>query len=213
MTDRAPVLLLHGIGQTADAWQPVIEALPTTLPVLPAPVDLHPDPTGFTLDAAAHRIVGLLDREGIDRAHVCGLSLGAMVALRIAIDAPERTASLILSGGQVCPNRAVMAIQNTIIRMLPARLVTAPGLDKKSMLAVLAAVSRVDLRPELDAVRVPTLVLCGDRDRANLPAARTLAAGIPDAVLTIVPGAGHEWNVDRPREFARHVAEFVEALR
>ena len=56
------------------------------------------------LQTASDAVLTDLQDRGIDRMHLCGLSLGAMIATRFAIDHPQRVASLILSGSQVHPN-------------------------------------------------------------------------------------------------------------
>lgn len=71
------------------------------------------------------------------------------------------------------------------------------------MLSVLRAVRHADFSDRLAEVSAPTLVLCGSKDRPNLPAARRLARGIPGARLRIIPGAGHQSHVQAPEEFAR----------
>lgn len=81
---------------------------------------------------------------------------------------------------------------------------------KPTYLAGLREISRIDLRPRLGQVAVPTLVLCGSKDRANIPLTRELAAGIPGAELRIVPDATHLWNLQQPEAFNRAVAEFVD---
>src|SRR5699024_3753078 len=65
-------------------------------------------------------------------------------------------------------------------------------------LTVLGEVARI--RPHLARINVPTLVLCGPKDRANLPAARTLAAGMPPAQWCVIGGSGHELNSQKPDE-------------
>ena len=131
-----------------------------------------------------------------------------MVTTRFAIDYPDRVTSLVLAGSQVRPSPALMKVQNAIMRLLPTRVVAQPGMSKQRMLAVLRAVGETDFRGELARINVPTLVFCGEKDRANIPAARELAAGISGAELQIVPGAGHEWNVQQPKEFSRRLNRF-----
>lgn len=140
---------------------------------------------------------------------ICGLSLGAMVATRFALDYPDRTASLTLSGGQVRPPRVLMGIQNAIMRVLPERAVAPPGMSKRTLLAVLTAVGATDFREDLSRISAPTLVMCESKDRPKLPAARQLAAAIPNAELQIVPGAGHEWNTQLPEEFSARLNRFL----
>jgi len=164
--------------------------------------------TPFEFAAAADGIVDVLDEHGIEKAHVCGLSLGAMVATQLAIDHPDRVASLVLSGSQIAPNPAMMAVQRGIIRLLPERIATRFGFTRMGWLAVLRAVAEADFRPRLGDIDVPTLVLCGSRDVANLPAARRLAAALPQAELKIVHGAGHEWNTQFPELFTEVIGAF-----
>ena len=117
------------------------------------------------------------------------------------------------SGSQVRPNPALMSVQSAIMRLLPSRLVAPAGMTKAGMLAVLGAVAKADFREELSEIDVPTLVLCGMQDRPNLPAARLLASGIANAELQLVPGAGHEWNTEHPREFSARLNTFYSRFR
>jgi pimeloyl-ACP methyl ester carboxylesterase len=98
--DGEPMLLLH-TGFLADGMAPLVAE--------PALADFRriayhrrgygaSDPTdgpGSMADQASDAL-GLLDALGIDRAHLVGHSLGADVALQVALDAPERVASLVL---------------------------------------------------------------------------------------------------------------------
>ena len=63
---------------------------------------------------------------------------------------------------------------------------------------------RLERLPEM-----PTLVLCGERDRVNLKLSRRLAEALPDARFEIVPDAGHVANLDNPQAFNRLLREFL----
>jgi len=104
-------------------------------------------------------------------------------------------------------------VQNAIVRLLPAKLVAQPGMSKQRMLTVLRAVSETDFRGELAQITAPTLVLCGLKDRPNIPAAKDLAAGIGGAELQLVPGAGHEWNIHQPDEFSARLNAFYRSQK
>lgn len=106
-----------------------------------------------------------------------------------------------------------MTVQSVIMRLLPAGVVSQPGMSKWRMLAVLRALGHTDVRGELAQITAPTLVLCGLNDRPNVPAARALASGINGAELQLVPGAGHEWNVHRPDEFSARLTAFLRIQR
>ena len=104
---EAPSLVfLHGMGFDHRMWAAQLEHLADDYRVL------APDLPGFSsrasndllpLREAAGEVARWLDDVGAAPAHVCGLSLGGMVALHLAHDAPEKVRSLILSGAQVRP--------------------------------------------------------------------------------------------------------------
>lgn len=212
MSQKQTVVFVHGLGETPDAWAHRLATLPegfagvsVAIPGL-APGDLV---GGFSLAGAARGIVGELDRQEIERAHFVGLSLGAMIALQIATDHPQRVRSLTLAAGQVKPPRALMAVQNVVMGLLPARLIEQGGASKTQLLAALRAVAGTDFTARLETVSAPTLVLCGSKDRANLPASRALAAGIPGAELRIVDGAGHQAQLQKPEAFSDALHNFL----
>jgi pimeloyl-ACP methyl ester carboxylesterase len=75
--------------------------------------------------------------------------------------------------------------------------------------AMAQALGEVDTRDLLPRIRVPTLLLWGKADkRAPLSVAQQLRNAIPDAKLVVIPGAGHESNVEQPARFNAAVLEF-----
>lgn len=114
-----------------------------------------------------------------------------------------------MAAGQVKPPRALMAVQGAVFRLLPAKVLEKQGSRKDVMLSVMRAVSRVDFSDRLGEVSVPALVLCGEKDRPNMPAARALAAGIRGAELLIIPGAGHQSHMQAPEAFATLLGAFL----
>jgi 3-oxoadipate enol-lactonase len=87
------------------------------------------------------------------------------------------------------------------------------AIGKRTYQDTLRELAHIDLRDRLAQVKVPTLVLCGDRDRPNLPGARELAGGIGGAELRIVPDAGHLWNLEHPDLFTRTLSDFVDRVK
>jgi 3-oxoadipate enol-lactonase len=84
--------------------------------------------------------------------------------------------------------------------------------DKQSpqdWLHLLGALLDYDGYARLNAIRSPTLVICGDEDRlAPHSDAKKLAAGIRGAVLEVVPG-GHLMNIESPAAFIGHILWFL----
>jgi 3-oxoadipate enol-lactonase len=97
-----PVLLLAGLGQGSWTWRDVVPLLEADGRVLARDVP----GTGSRNEEAARRSIGdmaadardLLRTEGIERAHVVGLSMGGYVAMTLALDEPALVRSLVLIG-------------------------------------------------------------------------------------------------------------------
>jgi 3-oxoadipate enol-lactonase len=202
------LVLLHGIGTGPGAWQPQLDALPDVW----AP-DLVPAyRRGF--GAAVDEVTGLVP-VGAD---VCGLSLGGLVALHVA----QRLAvgRLIVCAGF---DRLPGGLRRRTRALSVAARVMPPGFLHRQLVAELpepnrtrAAEEIAPLRPaelsrlmwqaagsvvEPERITIPMVVVCGERDDANLPLSRALAEKLPNARLEIVPDAGHVANLDNPEAF------------
>lgn len=93
------VVLIHGVGMNRSVWSPQIDALSARYRVVTYDMLGHgesalptPEPT---LDEYASQLEGLLDALHIERAHVIGHSMGALVALEFALTHPSRTRSVV----------------------------------------------------------------------------------------------------------------------
>jgi 3-oxoadipate enol-lactonase len=66
------------------------------------------------------------------------------------------------------------------------------------------------LDPELGAVRAPTLAIAAERDSLCPPrASEIIAAAIPGARVEVIPGSGHQIEVERPAELSRAILSFL----
>jgi 3-oxoadipate enol-lactonase len=100
-----PVLLIHGFTNYALAWAPQLAVLVHAgyRVILP---DLHghgasaPATALCTVADLATDMVALLDHLAIDNAAVCGLSLGGMVALQLALERPDRIAAAVVANSR-----------------------------------------------------------------------------------------------------------------
>jgi 3-oxoadipate enol-lactonase len=224
-----PLVLLHGIGAGHRLWLRQIERFKQTHFVL------APDVPGFTgapvadpLDIRdiANRLTAELDPQTLGPVSLCGISAGASVALAMAARLGSGVSRLIVSAPQVRPPRFMLSLQIAICKLMPEAtlIATASGalrsapeiaaaavedcgaLGKRGLLAAMNALKAMDLRSELSRITSPTVVLCGDKDRVNLPTARAIASALGDARLLIAPGAGHLWNVQAPAQFNETLA-------
>lgn len=211
-TQPSPLVLLHGVGQAPMAWEDVVVALYGSRRLLtPWVPGLRPtEKQVLPLSEGAAALDQQLMLEGMQQVDLCGLSYGAMVATRLAADFPDRVRRLVLIAGQVRPPRLLMRAQTTALKMVPASRLADSGVSKERLLQALEAARSTDLSDALPLILAPTLVLVGAKDKANQPAARTLAEGIPGARLRIVQGAGHALNEDAPTELVQILRDFLD---
>jgi 3-oxoadipate enol-lactonase len=232
-----PIVFLHGVGSDKKVWAPQLEHFGRTRRSVafdyPGYGDSDPAPDGTSRDDYAAAIFAAMDVLGIELAHVCGLSLGGVVAIAMHALAPQRCASLILADtfavhpdGRGIYERSVAASAD-LRALAEARVdfLLAPGaLDDvrsevvETMASIDPAAYRIgaeavwlaDQRDSAAAIDVPTLVLVGEADRVTPPElSRELAAIVPGAKLETIPGAGHIANLERPAEFDARLEEFL----
>lgn len=205
-------IFVHGLGQTASAWDKVLERLERQ-PECACP-DLPELIRGKEVRQYAELyeiFSGCCDRVS-GPVHLCGLSLGGILALNYAIDHPDRVLSLVLIGAQYKMPKGLLRFQNVLFHLMPGSMFDQIGFGKQDYISLSKSMMELDFSGELDKLLCPVLVLCGDRDRANQKAAHGLAQRIPNAKLTIVENAGHEVNVDAPERLAELIDGFWEGL-
>ncbi|MFZ5719432.1 MAG: alpha/beta fold hydrolase [Pseudomonadota bacterium] len=98
-----PLLLMHGISDSAPSMRPLMEALPPNIRAIAITHRGHGEsskPIGpYTIDVMADDVEAVLDRLGINRAVVLGHSMSSIVAQRFASTRPDRITGLVLVGG------------------------------------------------------------------------------------------------------------------
>jgi 3-oxoadipate enol-lactonase len=232
-----PILFLHGVGSDKSVWAPQLAHFGTTRRALafdyPGYGDSDPAPADANRDDYAAAILAAMDSLGIDSAHICGLSLGGVVAIAMHALAPERCESLILAdtfavhpdGSGICERSLAASADLRALAEARVDFLLAPGASAhvrsevvETMAAIDPAAYRIgakavwlaDQRDRAAAIDVPTLVLCGEADKVTPPELSTeLAALIPGASSELIAGAGHISNLERPAEFDAAVERFL----
>jgi 3-oxoadipate enol-lactonase len=207
-----PLVLLHGLGQSPIAWQDVVSGLGAGRPMTaPWMRGLKPkDPVGFDLGAAAAGVADELELQGIQQADFLGVSVGASVALRLAVERPSLVGRLVLGSPLVRPSKGALRMQKLAMRLMPESKLVDGGVSRPRMLAVLDALKGFDGTESLREVTVPVLLVVGGRDKPGAAASQQLAALLHDSEVAVIEGAGAVLNTEAPRELARLATTFLE---
>ena len=104
-----------------------------------------------------------------------------------------------------------MTLQRWALKLVPARRLANQGASKDKLMEALGDAGRFDASGSLSQVACPTLVVCGSRDRVNLPASRLFEAQIPGARLEIFERSGHSPPLEEPERFQQVVRGFLDA--
>jgi len=238
--DLTPIVFLHGVGSDKSVWHLQLDHFGRTRRTVafdyPGYGESDPAPKGMTRDDYASAIISAMHELGIDRAHICGLSLGGVVAIAMHHADADRCASLILADtfaahpqGRAIYERSVTASENLralaearvdVLLAQPAAprvrrevVETMANIDPAAYCIGAEAVWLADQRDRSAAIAVPTLVLVGDQDLITPPELSSKLAGlIPGASIQLIEGAGHIGNLEKPDEFNHAVESFVREL-
>ncbi len=210
------LILIPGLAGDAAMWR---EQLQTLAPWQPRVADVH------TREDSIPGMAAALLREHAGPLVLCGASMGGMVAMEAARQAPERIAGLALLGTDARPDSPEMtALREAAIVLFAqgrAREViepniamafhpeNAPALSAAYLEFVLGAGAEQLIRqnraviarpgPHLPRLQCPVLVLCGEADLLTPPErSREIAALVPQAQLVMVPRCGHMLTMERP---------------
>jgi 3-oxoadipate enol-lactonase len=235
------LLLLHAFPLDSRMWRPQVDVFGADVHIV-APN--HPGfgaegegPDVLTMALAAESAIDALDAAGVDRAIVCGLSMGGYVALELWRREPGRVMGFVLAdtrsgadGDEAAANRRALAERvrregkdffadgppgllsdhapDDLRRLV--REIIADQSAEAIAAASLGMADRPDSGPDLPGIDVPTLILTG-ADDTLIPSAVSaeMAQAIPGARLGVIERAGHISNLEQPGEFNRLLGEHV----
>jgi 3-oxoadipate enol-lactonase len=225
----APVLVLgNSLGTSRMVWEQQVAALGERFRLLRFELPGHGGsaawPGSYSIAGLGAGVLALLDSADVDRAAYCGISLGGMIGIWLAANAPDRIGA--------CTSACLPPAEGWRTR---ADLVRAEGLaaisgpsagrwftaefahrepevvtsfigelertDPSGYAGCCLAIADMDLRADLSSIKAPTLVISGADDPATPPEhGAIIAAGIGGACQIVVEGAAHLANVSSPDE-------------
>lgn len=201
------VILIHGSGHKASSWQKTLSFLDHQEDILCPELSAILNGREASFPNLRAAFAQYCAQAGVP-VHLCGLSLGGILALDYALDHPENVKTLVLIGTPHKVPKFAFALQNVVFRLLPKSTFTSMAFDKKDTFALGNSMKNLDFSGRLGEVQCPTLILCGEKDGANLKSARFLAGHIPGAELQVLENTGHVVNEENPRALAERLNAF-----
>lgn len=239
----APALLfINSLGASLEMWDDQLDALGERYELIRYDARGHGKSTAgarqeYTLEQLAQDAIAVLDACGIARAHVCGISLGGMTAMTLALHAPDRVLKLALCNtsthmppkdawqsriDDVLKNGMSAVTEGTLERWFtPAFREAKPdtidrvrtmlmSTDPRGYAACAAAIRDMDLREAISPITAKTLVISGAVDPATPPThSEHIASKITGAKLVTFDCA-HLSNIECAKEFNAALLEFLD---
>lgn len=235
------VLLLNSIGCDLRLWDEQVGVLAEEFTVVRFDARGHggsqPAAGPLTIDHLADDGLRVLDAVGMASATVAGVSMGGLVAMAIALRAPERVDRLVVANSaarigskELWSTRAATVRRQgmaAVVEQVLERFFTETfrvanprdverfrrhllAMDAASYAACCDVLRDADLRDHLGSITTPTLAVAGEVDEATPVAqSREVADGVKDGHLLVVGGAAHLANVERPDAFNNALRVFL----
>lgn len=219
---------MHGAGFSRVSWEPLTHDLPLALCLDLPGHGAAPLVTPSSVAAYARAIEPQLPQQCV----LIGHSLGAMVAMDLAVKLQNRVSALVLiesfAGAQVSPlHRCAVELARPLVERVPPRTVGAMAamgesgqsaqelkqrfseISPEGLRGAMRAALRFQFNPNLHTITAPTLVITGNRNRKTHHVARGLADIIPQAKLVNLPG-GHLLPTDASEAVREAIEGFCE---
>ena len=238
--DKPALLLLNSIGTDMSLWDRVVPLLLPKCRVLRMDARGHgasDAPAGdYSLETLASDALAVMDAAGVQVAAVCGLSLGGMIAMTLALRAPQRLSALICACTSAQMDVEAWRTRVDTVRTQGMAAITDMALQRffsdlfarahpevtasvRTGLLTMSpdgyagcggAIRDMDLAGRLAAIAAPALVICGSRDVS------TPFEGHGERILAAIPGArsvtldaAHLACLETPDAFAGAVRDFL----
>ncbi len=210
-----PLILLHGNGENCGYFAGQMDAFAEQYHVYAIDTRGHGKTdrgnSPFTIRQFADDLLGFMDEQGIDKAHILGFSDGGNIAMVFAIRYPERVNRLILNGANLNASGVKRMTQIPIEIGYKIALKSADKSEQAKRNAEMLGlmVNDPNVEPdELSKITAPTLVIAGTRDMIKEAHTRLIAENIPDSKLVFIKG-NHFIAGKNPEAFNKAVLDFL----
>lgn len=224
-----PLFLVHGGLADHREWSRQLEGLSNEFTIIawdaPGCGRSSDPPESFRMPEYADCLAAFIHALGLERPHVLGLSWGSTLALELYRRSSGIPRTLVLTGGyagwagSLPPEEVAERLgrfmdqieeppERWVRDYIPTLLTERAPQDMVD--EMILAMAEADLRDILPTIDIPTLLLYGEEDvRSPLSVAQELHAQIPGSTLVLIPGVGHQSNVEAAGRFNDEVRNFL----
>ena len=200
-------ILVHGSGHKATSWNETISHMKNSKEILCPSLSSILNGKEASYSNLYSSFVEYFSKIN-GQIHLCGLSLGGVLALNYALDYPDKVKTLVLIGTPHKIPSLLFSIQNVIFRFLPKSIFKNMAFSKKDIFILVNSMKKLDFSNRAQNIECPTLILCGKKDSANIKSAYYLAENIKNAKLKIIENTGHVVNEENPKALAKELNEY-----
>ena len=203
----ATKIFVHGSGHKATSWEKTISYMTNNEDIVCPNLSSILEGKEASYENLYSSFVKYCN-EFDGQIHLCGLSLGGILALNFALDFPQKVKTLVLIGTPYKVPKVAFSFQNIIFRFLPKSIFETMAFDKKNTVALGDTMKNLDFSDRVKNIKCPTLILCGKKDSANMKSADYLSQSIRSAELKIIENTGHVVNEENPKALADILNEY-----
>ena len=200
-------IFVHGSGHKATSWEKTISCMTNNEDIVCPNLSSILEGKEASYENLYSSFVKYCN-EFDGQIHLCGLSLGGILALNFALDFPQKVKTLVLIGTPYKVPKVAFSFQNKIFRFLPKSIFETMAFDKKNTFALGDTMKNLDFSDRVKNIKCPTLILCGKKDSANMKSADYLSQNIRSAELKIIENTGHVVNEENPKALADILNEY-----
>lgn len=180
-----PIILLHGNSETHEIFDKLIEQLKENYKVYAIDSRCHgksENTNEISYDLMSDDIISFIKLLKIEKPILYGFSDGGIIGILVAIKEPDILSKLIVSGANINPDgmKKTMLIISKIVYFV----------TKNKLFRMMVKEPNISIE-ELNKIKVPTIVIAGQKDVIKREHTEMIAKNIPNSILDIIPNENH----------------------
>lgn len=180
-----PIILLHGNGETHEIFDKLIESLKDNYKVYAIDSRCHgksEDLIEISYNLMRDDIIEFIKKLNIEKPILYGFSDGGIIGILIAIKEPDILSKLIVSGANITPNG--LKTKDYLLTKL------SYFFTKNKLLKIMLKEPNIK-KEELNKIKIPTIILAGEKDCIKLKHTKFIADNIKNSTLEIIKKETH----------------------